>query len=116
MKYPETARRFKKALDASGMTQQNLADRCGINKSSISQYVNGSNCPGTINAAKISDALNVNPVWLMGFDVPMVEGVDNEESDIERFIGIFRKLDKRDRNVILITMESMLDSKKKGQD
>lgn len=45
--------------------------RTGINKSSVSQYVNGTNSPGNITAAKIGSAFNVDPMWVMGFDVPM---------------------------------------------
>lgn len=52
-------------------SQQQLADKTKVNKASISQYVNGRNVPSNITAGKIADAFNVNPGWLMGFDVPM---------------------------------------------
>lgn len=45
--------------------------RTGIGKSSISQYVNGTNAPGSITAAKIGEAFHLDPMWVMGFDVPM---------------------------------------------
>ena len=48
-----------------------FSKKTGIGKSSISQYVNGTNAPGNITAKKISDAFNVDPMWVMGFDVPM---------------------------------------------
>ena len=50
------------------MTAQELSDRSGVGKSSISHYVNGNNAPHTINAGKMADVLRVNPMWLMGFD------------------------------------------------
>ena len=52
------------------MSQQELADKSGIGKSSISHYVNGSNEPGNKSAYALAEVLNVNPAWLMGLDVP----------------------------------------------
>lgn len=49
-------------------SQQQFADRAGIGKSSVSQYVNGTNFPSNKRAAQIAKAFNVNPVWVMGFD------------------------------------------------
>lgn len=49
--------------------QQAFADMCDVSKFSISQYVNGSNAPGNLTAAKIARKCNVNPLWVMGFDV-----------------------------------------------
>ncbi|MFR2169682.1 MAG: hypothetical protein ACLS54_03025 [Anaerostipes hadrus] len=39
----------------------------------MSQYLNGSHAPSNISSGKMAKILNVNPVWLMGFDVPMQE-------------------------------------------
>lgn len=50
--------------------QQAFADMCGISKYSVSQYVNGTNAPGNITAAKIGKKCRVDPLWVMGFDVP----------------------------------------------
>lgn len=66
--------------------QQAFADMCHIGKASVSQYVSGSNAPGNVTAAKIGKACGVEPLWVMGFDVPR-----NNISDSERF-GTFAKL------------------------
>lgn len=84
-------------------SQQIFADKVGIGKSSVSQYVNGTNFPGNKTAAKIAKAFNVSPMWVMGFDVPMNEeefekslpfyGVDVCMTDDEqRILGIYREL------------------------
>ncbi|MBQ8559087.1 MAG: helix-turn-helix domain-containing protein [Tyzzerella sp.] len=57
------------------MKPQELANRSEVNKASISQYINGSHKPSNISAGKMASVLQVNPLWLMGFDVPMVEVV-----------------------------------------
>ena len=71
MKHEETARRLRFALEQKGMIAQELADLTGIHKSSISQYVNGSHAPGNRSAGAMAAVLDVSPVWLMGYDVPM---------------------------------------------
>lgn len=52
-----------------GGSQQRFVERTGLNKGSVSQYVNGKNVPSGTNAEKIIKAFNVDPAWLMGFDV-----------------------------------------------
>ena len=42
-----------------------------MNKSDISQYVSGKVEPNQDKLFILSKALNVNPTWLMGHDVPM---------------------------------------------
>ena len=75
MKHPLTAQRLKKALSDLNMKPQELADRSGVSKASISQYVNGSHAPSNISSGKMGKILSVNPLWLMGFDVPREENV-----------------------------------------
>ena len=51
--------------------QQTFAEMCGISKFSLSQYVNAVSMPGSVTAAKIGARCNVDPLWVMGMDVPM---------------------------------------------
>lgn len=71
MKHKETAKRLQQALYANNMKAQELSDRSGVAKASISQYINGSHKPSNMSAGKMASILNVDPLWLMGFDVPM---------------------------------------------
>ena len=73
MKNETTAKRLIQALEMNNMKAQELADRSGVSKVSISQYVNGTHAPSNISAGKMAKVLSVNPVWLMGFDAPMKE-------------------------------------------
>ena len=59
--------RHKKQVDLVRMT--------GIGKSSICTYLSGEYEPKQTNTHKLASALNVNPAWLMGQDVPMEAGV-----------------------------------------
>jgi transcriptional regulator with XRE-family HTH domain len=73
MKNEITSKRLIQALEQCNMKAQELANKSGVSKNSISQYVNGTHAPSNISAGKMAKVLSVNPVWLMGFDVPMHE-------------------------------------------
>lgn len=70
MKNALTAKRLSDTLNACGLTAKELADKSGVSKNSISQYINGVHAPSNISAGKMAKVLGVSPVWLMGLDVP----------------------------------------------
>lgn len=91
--------RLNEALDIRNMKPIELSEKTGISESTISQYRSGYAKPKERKLGLISDALDVNPVWLMGLDVPM------EMSDIKRNIKIQPDaqliLDEFENNLIL---------------
>ena len=72
--------RIAHALEIRGMKQADLCEKTKIPKSAISQYISGSFEPRQDRLVLIAEALNVDPVWLMGFDVPM-EKTDEKSPD-----------------------------------
>ena len=52
MKYLLTAKRLRKALNECGIRPQDLSDRSGVSKASISQYLNGSHKPSNTSSGK----------------------------------------------------------------
>nr|DAF23700.1 MAG TPA: Helix-turn-helix XRE-family like protein [Caudoviricetes sp.] len=114
MKCEVTAKRLRKALDECGMKPQELADKTGISKSSISQYLNGSHAPSNISSGKIGKVLNVEPLWLMGFDVEQRKTFDVKQGDKDfELIDKFSMLDERDKKIVLNMIESMISSENK---
>ena len=87
MKHELTAKRLSKALSDKGIKPQELSDKSGVSKSSISQYINGSHKPSNISAGKMANVLDVNPMWLMGFDVSMEIKEIAQQRNIESFIN-----------------------------
>ena len=85
MKYPITAQRLREALNNKKMKAQELADKTGINKASISQYINGSHAPSNLSAGKMSEILDVSPLWLMGFDVEITETKNTTQEALELY-------------------------------
>lgn len=64
--------RLRQALEFRNMSQSELSRLSGIGKSAISQYLSGEYEAKQEKIYLMSKPLNVNPAWLMGFDVPMV--------------------------------------------
>lgn len=63
--------RLKYAMNIRGIKQVELVEKTKIPKGSISQYVSGFAEPRSERIYLLAKALNVDPVWLMGMDVPM---------------------------------------------
>ena len=63
--------RIKRALYIRGMKQSELCEITKIPKSAMSEYISGAYEPKQDRVFLISKALGVDPVWLMGFNVPM---------------------------------------------
>lgn len=72
--------RLKEALKVNNMTQSKLSEISGINTSTISEYIKGKYDPSRSRIFEFSEILKVNPVWLMGFDVPMKD--EKQEPEI----------------------------------
>lgn len=71
--------RIKEALRIRNMKQSELAEKTGLSKSAISQYVSGTIEPRQNGIYALSKALNVSEAWLMGFNVSM-----DRKSDLDR--------------------------------
>lgn len=91
MKHEITSKRLQIAMSRSSITAQELSNKSGVAKASISQYVNGSHKPSNISSGKMASILDVNPLWLMGFDVSM-ENSTPEDSNIPKIMRYFNSL------------------------
>ncbi len=63
--------RLNYALNLRDMKPVDLANKTGLSKARISQYMNGIYTPKSKGTLAIALALNVNETWLMGLDAPM---------------------------------------------
>ena len=76
----QARQRIKQIIDdMCNGSQQEFANRTGVAKASISQYVNGRNIPSNLTAKKMSAPFGINPAWLMGFDVDKVEKQEDKK-------------------------------------
>lgn len=70
MKKDTFSNRLNEAMLEKGIKQSQLSKKTKIDKTLISKYQAGIADAGNDRLPKLADALNVNEVWLMGYDVP----------------------------------------------
>lgn len=80
MKKATTAERLAEYMDLFNVRQVDILNKAKpftekygvkLNKNDLSQYVSGRVEPGQEKVFILSKALNVDPAWIMGLDVPM---------------------------------------------
>lgn len=71
MKNSDSNARIRVLLETLELTQTEFCNRTGITKSALSNYLNGDRQPRQDQLDKIATAFDVNPSWLMGYDVEM---------------------------------------------
>lgn len=113
----ESSRRLRQILQEKDMKQQELSDKSGVSKASISQYMNGDIIPSNVSAGKMATVLDVNPVWLMGYDIPreMKSGAEQAAKDFD-FFQKYSSLTERDKQIVMDLMNSMLSNYDNGAD
>ena len=93
-------------MNLKGIKQKDIVELCkpysnmyGVkfNKSDISQYVTGRSEPNQDKLYVLSEALNVNIQWLMGYDYPMNKTIDwssfeDLEKDLQQKLSILEDL------------------------
>lgn len=63
--------RLAKALSINNMKPVELHEKTGLSESLISKYLSGIAVPRQRKIDILSEALDVDPVWLMGYNVPL---------------------------------------------
>lgn len=63
--------RLREALNIRDMKAIDLANKANVNRGMISRYMSDTSQPKAVVINKLAVALNVDEMWLWGFDVPM---------------------------------------------
>lgn len=63
--------RLQELLTTKGIIPADLAKNTGISPATVSKYLHGTQEAKQDKIAIISKTYNVDPAWLMGYDVPM---------------------------------------------
>ena len=74
------ANRFSTLLAQSNENTHSLARKLDLSPATISRYTNAVMTPKLITLYAIADIFDVNPLWLMGFDVPKYETKENKKT------------------------------------
>ena len=140
MKELTTADRLKQIMSERGLKQVDILEACKpycerygvqLKKNDLSQYVSGKVEPKQDKLSILGMALNVNEVWLMGYNVPagrkelekLEQQLQSEVAACELFekcygkeafeaVKLFIQLDTLDQGKVIGKMELMLEDKK----
>ena len=108
--------RIKKALSIRGMKQSELCEKTKIPKSALSEYISGAYEPKQDRLFLIAQALDVDPVWLMGFDVPMEKEKIISPSELQLtegekvLIDLFRRVPEDQQQLVLQMIRAALST------
>ena len=83
-KISNTQERLEEMMKELNIIPADIARKTGINKSTLSNYLSGKRKAVQDQLSKIADAYNIDPAWLMGYDVPMRMPASIEDYDSER--------------------------------
>ena len=105
-KMSTTHERLKTALQNANMKQVELCQVTGLDKGAISCYISGRYEPKTDAINKIAIALNVNEMWLMGYDVPMEREKNTPDKLVlnegeKMLLELFRQIPEEQQQVFL---------------
>ena len=107
--------RLNEALQYRNYNASQLAEKSGLNKSTISRYLNGERIPRSDAIEKMASALNVNPAWLIGYNVPMIEAVDYL-AEVSENKALIEKLTPANPKRLVEYIEFLLSKQKEGED
>ena len=93
--------RIREALSIRGMRQVDLVEQTGLDKGAINHYVNNKYQPKQQALLSMAKALDVNEIWLAGYDVPMERNVvDKNSSEVA---ALFDRI-LRDKKLYTLTL------------
>ena len=119
MEVYEKKNRIAEALRLRNMRQVELAEKTGIAKGTINNWINQRYQPKQTPLVLMARALDVSEMWLAGYNVPMERPMDQVKMDtLGQVINVIRK-DERLTNLVinlsrlneaqLSTVESMIN-------
>lgn len=106
-------KRISKALTIKGMKQTELCRLAKIPKSSLSSYISDVYDPKQDRLYAMAEVLDVDPVWLMGYDVPMErekkapEKLELNEGE-KMLLDLFRRVPVESQPMVLDVLRAVL--------
>lgn len=104
MKVTDSRHRIIELMEMLGLSQTQFCNKANLNKSALSNYINGERTPRQDAIAKMADTYGVSPAWLMGYDVPM-RIIDTDSFHIspleKEIITTYRRSDEITQTMVL---------------
>lgn len=86
----ERSNRIAAALELRGMKQIELAEKAGIRRGTISNWVKNKYQPKQRALMEMARVLDVAELWLAGYDIPMERAPEQKKADA--LIELFNRL------------------------
>lgn len=93
--------RIKALMDFYNINQTDLSKKSGVGRTAIANYVKGIREPKQDAVYLLSKPFNINPVWLMGYDVPMFATSDAQIAEIADVITSRDKVITEEEKVLI---------------
>lgn len=118
----EISDRLKEAIEMRNLKQIDLAEKGNLDKGQLSSWISGKYKPRQNNIATLSEILDVNEAWLMGYDVP-IEREDmyvftdesaimnsriSKDEQMKRLMSYYMSLNEVGKKKVMDTAEDMV--------
>ena len=129
-KVSNSKQRINELMAYFGLSQTELCKKTGLQKSALSNYLNGDREPRQNQISLIADPFGVNPAWIMGYDAPMFMPEDTDRAkdirsayltntfklseDEKQLIEAYRMLNKNVKESTLSFILSLVNKKGQG--
>lgn len=91
----EVKNRISEALELRNMKQTELAERSGISKGTINNWLKNKYQPKQKSLMILASILDVSELWLAGYDIPKERPLEQVKADkLARLVQRLRKNDK----------------------
>ena len=105
------AERLKLALKLRNMKATKLSELTNVNKSTISQYLSGEYEAKKDRIELFAEVLNVNELWLRGYEFPMENEVDKEKDILIKEYQLNADEIREYENIAMTTSTLMFNGK-----
>lgn len=81
--------RIIELMKKNDLKQADLCRKTGLPRSAISMYLSGRRTPRQDKISQICEPFNINPAWLMGYDVPMYNSAILNDINTDYIVDCF---------------------------
>lgn len=110
-----TGKRMENALKNAKFSQKDLALKIGVSPAAVSQYIKGQSVPSEENIIKICKVLEIDPVWLKGYDSLDLPLSDSIRSKHEKLYSYYENMNEEGKTKLIAYACDIFEKYKKEE-